>query len=176
VPEEGKPVTRAPWPGTAREPPPPAPLPDDLVADVIRQLAHEFGAFAVAAAVLLALLALAGCQSLTVTRGDETIKVSSTLTKLNFTTTCAQYDASGNLLSQTTQNINSTGDVDMLHEAGAIVGQALAFAAKLGAKAATGGAAPAIRGAVPSYGDARAVTACNGEHTTTIPMLEAGEP
>jgi hypothetical protein len=56
-------MTRAPWPGAAREPPPPAPLPDDLVAEVVRQLAHEFGAFAVVAAVLLALLALAGCAS-----------------------------------------------------------------------------------------------------------------
>jgi hypothetical protein len=120
-------------------------------------------------------LVLGGCQTVTVKRGDETFTATAFLTKLNLNTTCAQYDTEGNLVSQTAQTLNSTGDVDMLHEAGNIFAQGFAAAVKLGGKAATGGVA-GVRGVVTLPSGQQAYVACNGEHGVVIPMLESKEP
>lgn len=166
-------MRHAPWPGHARKPATPPPERDELMAECIRSVATEFGAFGLVVAVVLLLVALAGCQSVTITRGDETTKVTAFLTKVKLTTSCAQYDPSGNLLAQTSQDFGAEGDVAMLHEAGSIFAQGMAAAVKLGGKAVA--PVPGIRGMVASP-DGRAVTACNGEHTTPISMLEAKEP
>jgi hypothetical protein len=59
-------VTHAPWPGPARKPTPPPPESDELLAEVLRQLGLEFAGFGIALAVLLALLAIAGCAATSV--------------------------------------------------------------------------------------------------------------
>lgn len=124
-------------------------------------------------APLALLLALAGCQAVTITRGDETVSARSFLTKLNLATSCAEYDASGNLLSQTSQTFNSEGDAQALAAAGSFVGTVLGGVAKLVPIPGV----PGIRqGAVATPPRAPAVTACNGERTTPVPMLEAKEP
>lgn len=166
-------MIRAPWPGPARKPYQPPPERDELMAECLRAVGLEFACFACVVAAVLAVVALAGCQSVTITRGDETTKVTAFMTKVKLTTSCAQYDPSGNLLAQTSQDFGSEGDVAMLHEAGSIFAQGMAAAVKLGGKAVA--PVPGIRGMVASP-DGRSVTACNGEHTTAIPMLEAKEP
>jgi uncharacterized protein YceK len=61
VPEEGRTVTHASWPGPARKIDKPTPERDELLAEVLRQLGLEFAGFGIALVALLALLALAGC-------------------------------------------------------------------------------------------------------------------
>jgi predicted small lipoprotein YifL len=54
-------MTPASWPGTARKPDKPPHEADALLAELMRNVGLEFAGFGLALAVLLALLALAGC-------------------------------------------------------------------------------------------------------------------
>jgi hypothetical protein len=49
------------WPSSPRKPAPPPALPDDLTREVVLTLLFEFGSAGVALAVVLGLIALAGC-------------------------------------------------------------------------------------------------------------------
>jgi hypothetical protein len=54
-------MNRSSWPGPARKLHKPPPEPDELMAECLRHLAKEFAGFGLALALLLALLAIAGC-------------------------------------------------------------------------------------------------------------------